>query len=39
MKNGKQGRGKYYYSNGNIYEGDWLDDMKNGYGKMYYSNG
>jgi hypothetical protein len=39
VKNGKQGWGRYYYSNGNIYEGDWKDDLKSGRGKMNYSNG
>ena len=39
MRGGKQGRGKYRYSNGNIYEGDWKDDLKNGKGFMLYPTG
>jgi uncharacterized protein (TIGR02145 family) len=34
------GKGKMVYANGNIYEGDWLNnDRSNGYGKMIYKDG
>lgn len=39
VKGGKQGMGIYRYSNGNIYNGNWKDDLKNGLGKMNYPNG
>jgi len=29
---------KYYIEDGNIYNGDWLNDNKNGEGRMIYSN-
>ena len=38
-KNLKNGQGTMTYSNGNIYEGEWIDDKKNGHGIMTYSNG
>lgn len=27
------------YANGDIYEGEWANDMKNGRGKFYYAKG
>ena len=36
MKNGK---GKFYYLNGNIYTGDFMKDLKHGKGRMFYANG
>ena len=34
----KHGHGKYYYLNGNTYEGDWQNDKKHGKGRyVYYS--
>jgi hypothetical protein len=32
----KQGKGTYYYLNGNIYEGDWKNDKKEGFGIFIY---
>ena len=31
--------GKMLYSNGNIYDGSWIDGKHNGYGKYIYTNG
>ena len=40
-KNGlRNGKGTYYYSNGNIkYDGDWINDKYEGNGKEIYENG
>lgn len=35
----KEGKGIYYYLNGNIYNGDWRNDQENGGGIMKYLNG
>ena len=35
----KEGKGIYYYSNGDRYEGDFKNDLKEGKGVFYYSNG
>jgi hypothetical protein len=35
----KQGKGKFFYLNGNTYVGDFKLDQKSGQGKMIYSNG
>jgi hypothetical protein len=34
MKNKKSGRGFYYYANGDIYDGDWDDNVKSGKGTL-----
>ena len=40
MENGKkQGHGVFYYSDGDIYDGEWNNDMKEGKGKLTYNNG
>ena len=39
VQKGKQGFGTYFYRNGNVYSGDWLNDVKHGQGKMEYPNG
>ncbi len=31
--------GKFYHLDGDIFEGEWLDDQANGYGIYYHSNG
>lgn len=33
------GKGTYKYTNGNVYEGDWVDGRKNGQGTQIWSNG
>ena len=33
------GKGTYKYTNGNVYEGDWVDGRKNGQGTQTWSNG
>ena len=38
-KEGKRnGYGKFYYSNGNIYEGYWKNNNKEGFGILYYND-
>jgi hypothetical protein len=31
--------GFYYFNNGDRYEGDWINNVKEGKGKCYYVNG
>lgn len=41
-KNGvfmRHGKGTFYWSNGDRYEGDWLDDTRTGRGTVYWGNG
>jgi hypothetical protein len=33
------GRGKMIYINGDVYEGNWADNLREGKGKMIYANG
>jgi len=33
------GKGKYYWPDGNIYEGDFVNDIKEGSGTLYIPNG
>ena len=33
------GKGTYVFPNGNKYEGEWLDDVKEGYGVLTYVSG
>ena len=35
----REGKGTYYYKNGNRYDGDWKNDKREGKGIMYYING
>jgi hypothetical protein len=35
----KNGEGTYYYSTGNRYIGDWVDDYKTGQGVFVWSDG
>eukprot|EP01017_Pseudomicrothorax_dubius_P023353 TRINITY_DN2499_c0_g2_i1.p1 TRINITY_DN2499_c0_g2~~TRINITY_DN2499_c0_g2_i1.p1 ORF type:complete len:442 (-),score=69.86 TRINITY_DN2499_c0_g2_i1:95-1420(-) len=35
----KQGRGKFYYSNGEMYDGDWDKDRREGHGTLWGANG
>ena len=41
VKNNKlaEGKGIYYYNNGEIYEGDWKNDKREGKGIYYFKNG
>ena len=34
-----EGKGIYYYNNGEIYEGDWKNDKREGKGIYYFNNG
>ena len=34
LRGKKQGKGTYYYSNGDIYEGDWEDSLRSGKGTL-----
>lgn len=35
MKKGKRhGKGEYFYNNGSIYKGEFLEDEKHGFGKL-----
>ena len=37
MKDGnRHGYGKYTYTDGSLYEGNWIDDMKHGKGRIKY---
>ncbi|EGR31233.1 phosphatidylinositol-4-phosphate 5-, putative [Ichthyophthirius multifiliis] len=35
--NGRDSYGTFYFSNGNIYEGQWKDNDQNGFGKFYFA--
>lgn len=35
----KDGVGKMYYLNGDVYEGDWVQDCREGNGQILYANG
>lgn len=37
-KGKKHGKGSYFYSNGDSYKGNWMDDKKNGEGQYNYNN-
>ena len=38
-KNGtRNGYGRFYYSNGSIYEGYWVNNQKEGFGIFYYQD-
>jgi len=34
-----EGKGKFYHSNGDIYEGNFYQNRSNGYGEYIHSNG
>ncbi len=34
MQGQRDGSGKHYYSNGDLYEGQWYNDKRNGKGKL-----
>ena len=33
------GEGEFQFPNGNVYKGEFRDDMKDGHGDLFYSNG
>lgn len=33
----RSGKGKYYYTNGDFYDGDWDKHMRHGFGKYVYA--
>jgi hypothetical protein len=35
----KQGYGKEYYKNGDVFDGEWDNDLKHGKGVHFYANG
>ena len=35
----REGLGKFYFTNGDKYEGSWKDDKRNGQGKLFFKNG
>ena len=35
----KNGKGKKYYKNGEIYEGDWKNNVREGQGSMKFKDG
>ena len=39
MNGKREGFGKYYYTNGDYYEGQWKNGYKHGKGKVFYENG
>lgn len=39
MNNLANGKGKFIHADGDIYEGDWVDDKANGYGIYLHLNG
>ncbi len=39
FKDKMNGKGTYYYANGNKYTGDWVNDMRTGQGVFTWANG
>lgn len=39
MGNYRHGKGKFYYSDGGFYDGDWKTGSMDGYGALYYAGG
>jgi hypothetical protein len=37
--NCKDGFGVYYFSNGDVYRGNWVNDQRTGYGEYFWTNG
>lgn len=35
----REGHGKFYYADGGVYEGEWLQNRMNGNGTLYYMSG
>lgn len=34
--NGRDGQGTFYFANGNVYAGTWVNNDQNGLGKFYF---
>ena len=35
----RHGKGKFYYQDGGLYDGDWKQNRMDGRGKLYYQSG
>lgn len=35
----RHGKGKFYYKDGGLYDGDWKVNRMDGHGKLYYQSG
>jgi hypothetical protein len=35
----RSGRGKFYYLDGGVYDGEWNENRMHGRGVLYYANG
>jgi hypothetical protein len=35
----RHGRGKFYYQDGGLYDGEWKENKMSGHGKLYYQSG
>lgn len=35
----RNGYGKFYYSGGSVYDGEWVNNKMCGYGQLFYPNG
>lgn len=39
MNGMRHGKGKFFYQDGGMYDGDWVKNKMEGYGKLYYQSG
>ena len=39
MNGGKEGKGKFFFKYGDIYDGNWKKNKRSGKGKLIYKNG
>lgn len=39
MNGMRSGRGKFYYLDGGVYDGEWKENRMHGRGVLYYANG
>jgi antitoxin component YwqK of YwqJK toxin-antitoxin module len=35
----RDGRGKFYYQDGGLYDGEWRENKMSGHGKLFYQSG
>lgn len=35
----RHGQGKFFYQDGGMYDGNWVNNMMDGYGSLYYQSG